>query len=261
MTEPESRCGLCRRLTPVCRSHVIPAYLYDRVKSGSGKVLKGMIAKDGGGGSFDARQQGFTHPLLGRCCEELLQREYEGPVRLPLFALIERRSAAGLNLEQARSSDGFEIAKLSCLDYRRWKLFFLSILARANALPRGVAEFADVELGTKHGPGIRRMVLEGDPGPPSLYPVFLYLTLERFDGINHPYDARFHGRRCYSMLLQTVVATVVVSRNQLNERLTEQPLQEDGTAIAPIIPIESLPEFQAARRAAGAIPVKNRWFK
>jgi hypothetical protein len=113
-------------------------------------------------------------------------------------------------------------------DYRRFKLFHLSILWRASIAT--LADFGAVELG-EHAESLRRMILAGDAGSASMYPVAGTLIVRPGDGaVIHDLIA-FHasfiqnGKLAYSAIYCGCAWRVVLGEDA---RDTPDRLREDG---------------------------------
>ena len=151
-------CGLCVEEGKELRnSHIVPELafrpLYD--EKGRAKAFREASPQV----SWDIQNGHKEHLLCQSCEQDCLNREYEQPFKKIWYD-------CGV-VDQLGFTEHYV---LRGLDYRRFKLFHMSVLLRAS-LSRKLEEYASVSLGTQHQEQIRAMVYEGDPGPAQLYPI------------------------------------------------------------------------------------------
>jgi hypothetical protein len=151
----EGTCALCLNERPLVRSHVLPEFLCEQTYTAKHAAL-----------SFNSDlahvrilKKGVREPLLCVGCERIL-KEYEDYFAIDW--LQARRIPNPL-------PEGAVELRFEGLDYRRFKLFHLSIAWRT-----GVAagqDYAPIALG-EHGEPLRSMLIKGDPWAIDSYPVF-----------------------------------------------------------------------------------------
>ncbi len=154
-TPPPSLCFLCRSEPPIRNSHVIPEFLYTAIYSGPKSQALKMTASTG---KSTPVQVGFRAPILGKNCEAFVNDEYEQPFRR--MWLDDGRSPT------VAYSGG--IHHIYVPDYRRFKLFLLSVLFRAGVCT--VDPYAVVNIGPHENP-LREMLVHGDARTPMEYPI------------------------------------------------------------------------------------------
>ena len=184
-------------------------------------------------------QKGLREPLLCDECEKHLQR-YED-----YFARFWYKKRP-----IPRQIEGPEV--LVNFDYRRFKLFMLSIVWRA-AVSR-LPEFAAVTLG-KHEEVVRGMVLEDRPGGFLDYPIFAGLVVDpETKGICdnvmlQPLKIKARSHWAIRMVFAGASWTVLTSSHQ-SLPFEEKFLQDDGQLTFLTL---SLPEFAKRSGMAEAI--------
>ena len=142
----DARCRLCTGNGTLRKSHVIPEWLYGPLYDG---IHRYHVIKAAPLAKRRFEQKGLRERLLCQTCETKLS-VYEGYARGVLFG--------GQEITVVQHKDGIELRDL---DYRKIKLFQLSLLWRA-----GVARqefFSQVEL-DRHEEPLRKMLLAKDPG-------------------------------------------------------------------------------------------------
>jgi hypothetical protein len=148
------QCRMCLLDSALCESHIVPKLVHRKVLGTDSRTRQYKS------GTLHAKviQDGPKQHMLCRTCEVLLQANEDYFARLwyprsrPLY-------------EHARD----EFAVLRDYDYRRMKLFLLSVLWRAAVTDH--VSFSHVRLGVKHQEVLRRMVLESLPGAQMEYPI------------------------------------------------------------------------------------------
>ena len=125
---------------------------------------------------------------------------------------------------------------LSGLDYRRFKLFVLSVLWRAAVSQR--PEYKAMTLG-QHGETIRQMLLAASPGFARDYPVIGGLIVEPSTGefwddvLMAPMTIKVAGHNAARMMFAGVSWTVLTSSHPAPD-LEALCLQEDGSMVMPV---------------------------
>lgn len=207
-------CALCDLSKKLCRSHIIPSFLYERVLNnnrkmvhitGRGKLKRGII------------QTGFMEELLCESCEQRLNTQYEQPIHRFWFV--------GNLLPENIDEDGVTI---SGIDYPSFKLFHLSVLFRCGV--SSLLQFAGVKLGP-HEQRMREMLLHGDPGHPDEYAIQGYVLVRggvpEWRMIAGPRKVRFDGHTVYETVYAGCVWHCVVSSHS-TPGLVEASLQPSG---------------------------------
>ena len=104
------------------------------------------------------------------------------------------------------------------LDYRKLRLFLLSVLWRSGVAKGNIGE--NVILGP-HGGVIRAMLLNGDPGEPTLYPCMMMRITKgkswRKIGLRWPIKGRWDGQRAYSVAFKGIGLLYIVANSKLTQ--------------------------------------------
>ena len=208
------QCKLCKRDSPLVKSHVIPEFMYSalydekhrfRVIS-TRKEQKNIFA-----------QKGIREPLLCSNCELKLSKHER-------YASLVFRG----KIELSTSSEG-NLTFVKGLDYSAFKLFALSILWRAgvSCLP----EFKDVRLGI-HEDTLRKMILSDDPGQPKNYGFLISPIMHQgkqlFDVIVSPTWSRLCGHYAYRFIIGGMSWIFVVSNHSPPAHIAPAYLSRQG---------------------------------
>lgn len=151
-------CRLCgAEHIHLCRSHIFPEFLYRPVYDPANHSFH--VYSSNRQWRPSPRYQGIYEPLLCRDCEVSFG-ELETYACQAFFNGL--KSTPGLTQECFIVAD---------IDYRKFKLFLLSLIWRAGVTSR--PEFVNVRLG-QHEQSIRKMLLRRSPGDPLDYPVVVF---------------------------------------------------------------------------------------
>jgi hypothetical protein len=211
-------CALCRAESDLRRSHVIPRFTQKRIKGEHGSALR--FRKEGPVDGVPMQDYFFEHLLCG-ACEARFQKWEDYAAR----TICQRR------IFDIRPTRPRQFAILQC-DYRRMKLFLLSVLWRMGASQR--PDFENIDLGP-HLDRIGDMLLAAQPGESHEYGccgIVVQIDKERMamtlagDTVRGPKGIRFHRALIDGILFAWVVGSPAhMSAFQPRQLL----LQEDGT--------------------------------
>ena len=214
------KCKLCLQERKICKSHVIPDFLYKPGYDENGQMLalkKGNFKPK----NLQHNRDVYEKLLCAECDGKLLNENYE--------KYFHKLWYLDKTLPTVITSDFLEIPKL---DYVSFKLFHLSILWRASI--SRLAPFTMVSLGNEQEERIRHMLLNGDPGQPNDYQIFGALLLSRgtnkvLDGIiTSPTLREYDGLSIYQFIFGGCAWHYVVG-NRLIEDFLPFSLSASGS--------------------------------
>jgi hypothetical protein len=152
-------CKLCGEHSELQNSHIIPEFFYDLIYDEKPRRFR-VIPTDSSP-KIEFEQQGLREHLLCRKCEGKFGQLEDYVKRAFVDGKIaDRRRAQAIQMQ--------DCIVLQNLDYRKFKLFLLSLLWRMSIATQDF--FANVSLGRKHEEKIRAALLSGDPLQPEDYP-------------------------------------------------------------------------------------------
>jgi hypothetical protein len=176
-------CALCLKDEKLCKSHIYPEFLYDRIYDDDHTY---RVLTTRAGDRAGKRPKGIYEKLLCRECETLLSK-WETHASQVLFG--------GTELEMVQESRQLIV---DGIDYVQFKLFQMSLLWRTAVSSR--KEVPDISLGP-HEERMREMLISQDPGPPYKYGCMMFFVpdyTETLSGGLFPPDAfKMGGHRCY----------------------------------------------------------------
>jgi hypothetical protein len=147
-----SECRLCLRKAELCNSHVIPEFFFNQLYDETHRYYAVTSAK---GEQIRLLQKGMREKLLCPDCENQFS-SYEHHARGVLYG--------GTEIAAEELGQGFCVHDI---DYRRFKLFLMSLLWRLaiTSLPM----WRVLDLGARHQERLRVMLFSENPGEPWQY--------------------------------------------------------------------------------------------
>lgn len=201
-------CRLCLKQGNLCKSHIVPEFLYSSLYSK--RRLMGITGV--GPRGWGNLQQGIRERLLCSSCEQLLNELYEKPFkRLWIDNPILPRAW----------NDG-DVHQFS-VNHETFKLFHLSVFFRASVstLPT-YSEFSAPEISER----LRVLVLNNDAGFNCQFSIFGYGVVWDTMGtliplVSKAVQGHYGGQPCWGMIYGGVFWWLSVSphRNRIVERI------------------------------------------
>ena len=210
-------CKLCRKPGDIYRSHIIPEWGYEGVYDDRHRFVGFDLLNQKKG---KIRQKGEREKLLCQKCETVFSvwEEYGKGVWDLNTGQWEVLAEGGL---WGRG-----------LDYRRLKLFLLSVLWRADVAKGDIGD--NVSLGP-HSEKIRLMLLDHDPQEPLLYPCMMMRILEgetwKRNGLRWPITGRWDGQRAYSVAFKGFGLLYIIGRGKLKPEQERGCVDGDGNIV------------------------------
>jgi hypothetical protein len=229
-------CKLCLKESELCRSHIVPKFLFDVLRNGKDQLL-GI----NGVGNLGRRllQDGPTEPLLCSACEQHINKNFEEP-------FLQSWGASSPLPSPWNVPEPHWVT----VDYTSFKLFHLSVLFRAGV--SSLPTFFEIDLG-KHLERIRQMLNNKDPGEYWEYPVsglvpIHHETKDIVPLVSKGQKGRIGDLNCYAMLYGGVQWWIVVSSHR-NRQVEEESLRADGRIAFYSTPWQELDVMQSASAA------------
>ena len=206
-------CKLCQNDRELRNSHIIPEFLYKTLYEESGRFNE--LNLDKGRNKF--HQKGIRERLLCDECEQL-------------FSKYERYASLLLN-------GGYELLVLpeppvvhfKNIDYRKFKIFALSILWRAGVSTNKA--YSQVELG-KHEERLRLLLLSESPGRQDEYPFVLMPVMHEGDVLESlivsPEKTRVADNIAYLFVFGGIAWIFIVSSHKPPQVVLDAALSPSG---------------------------------
>ena len=224
-------CRLCLRQTELCDSHIIPEFLYSKMYDDKHRFIA-MSADPRRADRF--LQKGLSEKLLCKDCE-------------CKFSTNENY-ARGIFFGGARFSTVCEpgLMKLAEVDYRKFRLFELSLLWRMGV--SADAFFADVCLGPFEE-DLRVKLLKDDIGQPLQFPCAITKVLLQGKPMNillAPDRVKLYGQTCYRMVIAGFLFMLFVSKTPPPAEGLEYFGKSDGTRFLHVAELSDIPFLKDA---------------
>jgi len=223
-------CHLCNNNTDLKKSHIIPEFVYKELYDEKHKfhVLSTLKQRH-----KPMEQKGIREKLLCGDCEQQLS-VYEKYAREVLLG----------GTKITIKNDG-ALVKVSDIDYRKFKLFQLSILWRASISSHPL--FSRVNLGP-HEEKIKDMIYSNNPGKQFDYPCIMFGLFSEIGShknfIDQPRKIHIDGQITYRFVFLGYMWSFYVSSHKSVKLINEVALNMNGEIIIGRCPFEELTELR-----------------
>jgi hypothetical protein len=163
-------CRLClKEKQLIKKSHIIPDFMYRDLYDENHQIFSFNPLELATGKARIKRPSSgdYEGGLLCAACDNNLLGYYENYARKAMYGGLLRQDESPI-CENFINNEGVRYSVCKNLDYKKYKLFLLSILWRASISSRPL--FDAIKLGD-HEEKIRLMILNGNPGDISDYPI------------------------------------------------------------------------------------------
>jgi hypothetical protein len=229
-------CRLCLKDSVLRNSHIVPEFLYGDLYNNKHQLL-GIHGR--GSKGCEIQQKGLREYLFCDDCERHFNELFEMPFRRTWI-----ENCPLLNPWETEDVHWIQV------DYKKFKLFHLSVLFRASVC--NLPTFSEVSLGP-HEERLRLMLLNNDAGPVNRYPIFGYAVIHHktkriVQIVSKAQANRFGGRRCYGLMYGGVEWWIGIS-SDTNYELQKVALRCDGQMPFTAIPWNEISVIQEASNA------------
>lgn len=138
------KCRLCLQDKDLCNSHIIPKFVFKKIKKGGTDFIVVQSGKD----AYKSQREYREH-LLCLKCEKIIHK-------------FETYASSSLYNFKKFSQINNDKVTVKNIDYEKFKLFQLSILWRGHIT--SIEAFKDVKLDSENSEILRNMILNKDPG-------------------------------------------------------------------------------------------------
>jgi hypothetical protein len=228
-------CQLCLQERLLCKSHIIPEFIYKPLydQSDKNRFYSFRPSSDFVG----IHQKGLWQHLFCESCERIFGA-YEDYVA-PIY-----KSGLWEHGEESRYTDGTicEGARLlKNLDYRIWKLLFLSIFWRLGISNK---HFHRIELGS-HQEAIRQMILTGDAGIETRYGISVARVTFKNEHVPALVGGFLTGRaspvtRIHGVILGGYSIDLWLGAEGIEAKFLPFLARENGTQLIPTLEFEKM---------------------
>jgi hypothetical protein len=209
-------------------SHIIPEFMYTHLYDEKHRF---SVLTTASSGRDRTEQSGLRQKMLCGPCE-LKFSKLEG-----YASLVFKEDVPGIAIRSEGSA-----VYVTGVDYKKFKLFLLSILWRASVSTHKF--FENVELGP-HQEQLQKMLIEERPGDYDEYACFIWGLHNSSDEaaglMMQPTKGRAYGIPIYNFILLGFRITFFVSSKKLDKKQSQYVLQEDGRLIFQVMSVDELP--------------------
>jgi len=190
-------CKLCGLENNLVDSHIIPGFMYKYLFDQKHQIFL-TSSKDFKNGELKNKKRNtgvYDGEILCSTCDNEVIGQYETYASKIIYGEnISLKIAPVVNAYHNGRGEQWSVC--SNIDYKKFKLFLLSILWRASITKRDI--FKEVNIG-RHEEIIRKMIWEGNPGEETDYPIILMTTANdknmRKDFIVQPRTVKYNGHK------------------------------------------------------------------
>jgi hypothetical protein len=220
-----SECKLCGKVTKLCRSHIIPEFLYRNIYDKSPKkfwVLVSSIA----GKKRAQMQKGIREYLLCEKCENKIS-VYERYAERILYA---QNRNSPVKLIRSSSSNNMTFHEFEGFDYRTFRLFLLSLLWRILISK----ENYDTDYIDNSVQAYLKSAIQGeDPLNENDFCCFIQMMVHR-DGspfghtILGPFQTSYHEKDVLNILIDSFLFSFIIGQIELPTEINSHILNNQG---------------------------------
>jgi len=215
------KCKLCLEEKQLLKkSHIIPDFMHKGLRDEDNKFFLINIEDYS---KFEKKYTGeFESNILCQECDNKVIGQYETYAHKILYG---GRINEGENIEfeNQKNQSGLVSTCVKGIDYKKFKLFLLSLLWRSSISSRKF--YSQISLGP-HEEIIRRIILSGNPGNQMDYPCFISTYLNNKnklspDFIGQPIKVKNNDGTKYVFLIGGFVYMFFISRHNIPDWLSE----------------------------------------
>ncbi len=215
-------CRLCLRSGELLkRSHIIPDFLYQDIFDEKHRLVKFTTLTPNSKQSLPNSE--YESDILCRNCDNEIIGSLESYASQVLFGGKIKVSAKNFV-----KPDGLEFTQVTDLDYKRFKLFLLSVLWRASISSRNF--FQKVNLGP-YEEVVRAMVFTRNPGKAGDFPCIINTYQKSSlpkEIIAEPKKIRLEGSIGYSFLIGGFLYVFKIVQSEQIDWVLEAAIKEKG---------------------------------
>lgn len=233
------QCKLCLESKPLSKcSHIIPEFMYKGLRSSRNKpflLAHPKLLLEQKEDPVESRKGEFEGGILCLECERYLNNEFETYANNVIYGDGKMKSDElpifSDHFHYDSDKNKMEFTLVKNIDYKRFKLFLLSILWRASISKRPM--FSEVKLGP-HNEVLRRLLRNKNIGDEHHYPVF-FMSVKKtkinfLQTIYQPRKLVINGLTTYLFPIQGLIYQFVVCSkdHSIPKYFLQEGLKESG---------------------------------
>ncbi|GBE16555.1 hypothetical protein BMS3Abin15_00376 [bacterium BMS3Abin15] len=239
------KCKLClRKVDLLKKSHIIPDFMHKEIFDEKHRMIKFTTQTPNSETSVPSSE--YESNVLCKKCDNEVIGNLETYVSRVLFG-----GRVRVATKNYIKPDGLEFTQVSGLDYKKFKLFLLSLLWRASISSRSF--FGNVNLGP-YEDEIREMILKGDPFMSGDFPCIITSYRKHNlpkEIVAEPKKIRLNTNIGYNFLIGGFMYIFKIIKNDKTKWILEAAVNKNGE-----VKIIHTPKKQAADLLAGYFGVR-----
>lgn len=169
------KCRLCDREEKLIKAHIIPDFLYSGMFNEHHRVIYTSFPELS---SKSTRPTGiYDKNILCKKCDNEVLGNFE------TYAKKVLETGHGLNIKQSRVGEESVALTVENIDYKKFKLFLLSILFKASITTQDF--FGNIKLESSIENRLKEMLIGSDPGAETEFPVVLLALRLKYKDITN----------------------------------------------------------------------------
>jgi hypothetical protein len=238
-------CALCHKSKELMNSHIIPEFMYTHLYDEKHRF---SVLTTASSGRNRIEQSGLREKLLCGPCELKFSKLED------YASLVFKKDVPGVAIRSEGS-----VVSVTGIDYKKFKLFLLSILWRASVSTKKF--FENVDLGPHQGQ-LQKMLIEERPGDYDEYACFIWRLHNGPDEaaglMMQPTKGRAYGIPIYNFILLGFRITFFVSSKKLDKKKVSMSYKKTGDFYFRLCQRTNYQACMHSYRIARALEKKNR---
>lgn len=237
-------CKLCNQEVPLIKkSHILPEFLFKKFFDQHGKLRKFDTVQMAKGNPRISKPSSGSYEgkLLCNDCDNRIIGQYETYISRVLNKTLPLEQT--LNCKTVKNFNGINFIEIQNLDYKKTKLFLLSILFRAHISTN--KEFNEVSLG-KYAEEIRDIIYNGK----IINDLELQISIMKFPDnsdfnsfIGQPIRRKIDATTMYSIIINGFLILFFLKENGISKRVENVRLKIDNSITLIEVPEKLVGKF------------------
>lgn len=221
----KEECKLCGCESRLCRSHIIPEFLYEKIYDRSPKRFWYLrMSKDETRKKIE--QKGLREYLFCKKCEKKLSG-YEKYAAEIIYA---KNRKSPVILKNKASNKNITVYQFEKFDFKMFRLFLLSIIWRISISKE---KFNTISIADEYETQLHEALKNEDPLEENQFCCFIQLMMKNDDTpfrgtILGPYETSYNDKQVINILLDGFLFSFIIGELTLPQGISEHMLNKEG---------------------------------
>ena len=232
-------CKLCGYEKDLVDSHIIPDFMYRYLFDDKHKLI--LSTSDDfkkSDSKIKKRNTGdYDNTILCSTCDNEVIGQYETYASKVIYGENISPTIAPV-VKNHYNAIGTEWSSVSNIDYKKFKLFLLSILWRASITKRDMFKNVNID---RHEDILKKMIWTSDPGEEGDYPIILFTANHDKnvpkDFIMQPRTEKLYGHHIVTFPITGMLYVFFVSNHEKPNVILERTIKKDNTMMIERMPV------------------------